>query len=60
MAPPEECITGTHSEWQWDEVKHAWVAQVTLGNFASITIKIYEIVLYVLHMNPSFLRPILW
>ena len=31
---PLDCIAGTYSEWQWDYVKHAWVAQITLGNIA--------------------------
>ena len=33
---PRECIAGTHSEWQWDHEKNAWVAQVITGNLASI------------------------
>ena len=29
--PPMECIKGTHSEWQWDDTKRAWIAQVKPG-----------------------------
>ena len=29
--PPMECIEGTFSEWQWDDKKLAWVAQIKTG-----------------------------
>ena len=40
---PTECLKGTYSEWQWDYVKKAWVAQVTQGNIVLITMKILKI-----------------
>ena len=34
--PPSDCLMGTYSEWNWDYMKNAWVAQVTQGsNFLS-------------------------
>ena len=38
--PPVECLTGTYSEWKWDYMKNAWVAQVTQGNNFMVIIKI--------------------
>ena len=32
-SPPDECILGSFSEWQWDTTKHGWVAQVVLGSY---------------------------
>lgn len=40
---PDDCIVGTHSEWQWDHVQTAWVAQVIPGNSASIKREIYNV-----------------
>ena len=48
VAPPE-CIIGTFSEWQWDYVKKAWVAQVIQGNIVLITIKILKILICKTH-----------
>ena len=31
VLPPTECVDGAFSEWKWDYVMSAWVAQVTLG-----------------------------
>ena len=31
VRPPNYCILGTFSEWQWDTKKNGWVAQVVLG-----------------------------
>ena len=30
--PPDECLRGTGSQWQWDTFKNAWIAQITQGN----------------------------
>ena len=30
--PPDKCLQGTNSNWQWDKFKNAWVAQVIQGN----------------------------
>ena len=30
--PPDECILGSYSKWQWDILKNGWVAQVALGD----------------------------
>ena len=30
--PPNKCLRGTRSQWQWDSFKNAWVAQVIEGN----------------------------
>ena len=32
--PPDQCLQGTNSKWQWDDVKSAWVAQIKQGNNA--------------------------
>ena len=29
--PPNECLIGTGSAWQWDALKASWVAQITQG-----------------------------
>ena len=29
--PPITCLEGTYSKWEWDNLKHAWVAQVIQG-----------------------------
>ena len=52
--PPEDCISGTHGKWQWDKVKRAWVAQITLGDFASKAIQFYKILFVELHFKPIF------
>ena len=31
VVAPTECITGTHSKWEWDDMKRAWVAQIQPG-----------------------------
>ena len=31
---PNECISETFGEWQWDRIKNGWVAQVVLGSSA--------------------------
>ena len=46
VVAPRGCIEGTYSEWQWDHMKHAWVAQVTLGNFVLIETVIHDILLF--------------
>ena len=33
VEPPDECILGTFSKWEWDNVKNGWIAQVVLGSF---------------------------
>ena len=43
VVPPMECLMEIYSEWQWDYVKKAWVAQVIQGNIVLITIKILKI-----------------
>ena len=30
--PPDECLCGSGSQWQWDTFKNAWIAQITQGN----------------------------
>ena len=30
--PPGECLQGNKSQWEWDSVKNAWVAQEIQGN----------------------------
>ena len=32
VVAPRDCLMGTYSEWQWDYLKVAWVAQVVQGN----------------------------
>ena len=32
---PIECLVGTNSVWKWDNVRNAWVAQITQGNISS-------------------------
>ena len=34
---PDECIQQIFSEWQWDTIKHGWVAQVVLGSAIDMT-----------------------
>ena len=29
--PPNECLIGTGSAWQWDALKASWAAQITEG-----------------------------
>ena len=29
--PPNDCLWGTGSEWQWDDLKNAYVAQIFTG-----------------------------
>ena len=36
--PPTKCIEGTYSEWQWDDKKRAWIAQIKQGEIYSTTI----------------------
>ena len=40
--PPNKCLRGTRSQWQWDSFKNAWVAQVIEGNkfYSKNTIRI--------------------
>ena len=55
---PLECIIGTNSEWQWDYVKSAWVAQISQGNISSISIAILTIIIphNFYHYSTSFVR----
>ena len=32
--PPEECLHGTASKWEWDYLRNAWVAQVIHGEYS--------------------------
>ena len=32
--PPDDCLQGTNSEWQWDNLKNAYVAQIIDGKYA--------------------------
>ena len=36
---PNECLQETFSEWQWDNVKSAWVAQVVEGTNVQMLIE---------------------
>ena len=29
--PPKDCLLGANSEWKWDNLKNAYVAQITDG-----------------------------
>lgn len=29
--PPTDCLNGLNSEWKWDYIERAWVAQVIQG-----------------------------
>ena len=29
--PPEDCLQGTGAEWQWDDIKEAYIAQIIQG-----------------------------
>ena len=31
LEPPEECLLGENSEWKWDNLKNAYVAQIIDG-----------------------------
>ena len=31
LEPPDSCLLGTKSEWTWDNIKNAYVAQIIKG-----------------------------
>ena len=33
LDPPNDCLLGTNSEWKWDNLKNAFVAQITDGMY---------------------------
>ena len=33
LEPPDDCLLGTNSEWQWDDLKNAFVAQKIDGMY---------------------------
>ena len=36
LEPLDDCLRGTNSEWQWDDLKNAYVAQIIIGIYHTL------------------------
>ena len=41
LEPPDDCLLGTNSEWKWDNLKNAYVAQITDGMYDRLDLRTF-------------------
>ena len=41
LDPLDDCLLGTNSEWKWDNLKNAYVAQITDGMYDRLDLRTF-------------------